>query len=100
MRVAKISTGLACGLAVILLLGVGGAAAVGILLGQEGGRSTDPSPGAGLTVPSTTAQHHIRRAIATDFQVMAPAGGTEWAEQAYPASVGDDGPSEVLLSRK
>ena len=84
MRVARISTRLACGLAAILLLGVSGAAAVGILLGGEGRRSTDAAPGHGAPrVPGAAS----KKAVEPDSQPRRTPGA-------------ERGPSEVLLSLK
>jgi len=84
MRVTKISTGLACGLAVILLLGASGAAAVGILLGGEGRRSTDAAPGHGAPrVPGAAS----KKAVEPD-------------PEPRPTPGAEHGPSEVLLSLK
>jgi hypothetical protein len=82
MRVTRVSTGLACGLAAILLLGATGAAAVGILLGGQGGFSAKAVPGRGAPrVPGADAA--MGRAQAQGHAVDDPRG-----------------PSEVLLSLK
>jgi hypothetical protein len=86
MRVTKISTGLACSLAVILLLGASGAAAVGILLGPQGDGTRHP-------VPSRAAPRLEGAALP---EAVEP--GPARRSRLTPAE--ESNPGEVLLSLK
>jgi hypothetical protein len=84
MRVARISTRLACGLGGILLIGASGIAAVGILLGESGGWPAPPTPSHGLTRGQEARPSGVARI---------PAPGDR-------APIAERGPGEVLLSLK